>query len=131
MGYSLVQYFFTANVVAQNQNIWPPSSQVFLSPTILCFTVGLMSTVFSMIILTAYIFWGTDSADKWDRRRDIFMKVGGAIKIVLTAVAAAQMSKSKISSTAPFSLYDLTCNTNSQQEFLNIVNLAKGCDYQV
>jgi hypothetical protein len=131
MGYTLAQYFFTANVNVQNKTVWPPSSDILLSPTILCFIVGIISTVFSFIILNSYIFRGAEVADKWDHRRDAFMKVGGAIKIVLAAVAASTMMQNRNSPSPPFSLFDLTCNTDSQQRFIEVLNFVRGCDYQV
>jgi len=129
MGYCLAQYYLTVNGSNGNQNFWPPASNLALYPTYLCFVVGTLSAIFSLVVLAGYC-WGSATADRWDDRRGWLTKIGGVVKIILSAVVAINM-KVTSDTDSPYSLWSVVCDTTNQQKFIGLINFNRGCSFQV
>lgn len=134
-GYTLTEYFVTENTVIEGENLWPPSDDVMLWPTILTLIVAVVTLILTTIVLIAYCN-GTAAADRWERRRSTFGNIATCFtifKMIACAVASSSMYiTGQSTAPGPQSLWRIACDASQEAQdlFHRIIDLGNYCTLQ-
>jgi hypothetical protein len=134
-GDNLAQYYSTQNDTSGGVSLWPSPANTMLWPTILMLAVAVVASCLAGGVLIAY-FWGTAAAERWEGWRSTFGKISPFIKIGSCAAGVGGMVSTSNITTAPFSLWYLTCTLDQEETMLqnlfsHVIDFSRYCLMQV
>jgi hypothetical protein len=135
MSFTLRKYYQTLEANADGETLWNPPERTVLWPTYFTLVTAALTSIFSTVILVAYI-WSSTTAGRIDDWRSRILMALFALKLGLEITTSSGMYATGAHGPpdpAPQSLWYQTCTATPDIAtlFQSVVNIPQFCDMQV
>jgi hypothetical protein len=134
MAYMLRKYYQTLTVDVNGQTLWNTPDQTVLWPSYLTLVTAVLTSIFSAVVLTAYL-WSTTTAERIDDWRSRILWVLLIVKVAMEITTSSGMYATGAHGPAngPQSLWYQTCTATADdaKNFAPFLNIPAFCGMQV
>lgn len=131
----LRKYYETLTVDVNGQTLWNTPDQTVLWPTYLTLVAAVLTSIFSTVVLIAYIWSTTTTAERIDdwRSRILWVLLIGKIALEIATSSGMYATGAHGPADGPQSLWYQTCTATQDDAntFSSFINIPQFCGMQV